>query len=970
MRTSLFTFLLILISATLFAQSQEYIYLSGRVKDDLTKTDLTNAYCILFDSVGEPRDSIQCNRGIHIVNGERVPMAIYGFPVTKADSTYVFDIVCEGYEPQTIVYKVEKVGRREERREIPMTFLKRAPIKLGEVTVKASKVKFYNKGDTLVFNADAFNLAEGSMLDGLISQLPGVELNEDGQIKVNGEYVESLLLNGKQFLDGNNQLMLENIAAYTVKNVEVYRGQTDKQKWENDTTQLALTMDVKLKKEYNVGWLINAQGGGGTEGLYMGRLFASWFNPNSNVTLLGNINNLNDNRKPGKSDSWTPDRMPSGTRTYKMGAINYDHRTGDETFSINGHATFEQTTTNNSTTTARTNFFNTGDTYENSWRRNYDRDMKAETRHYVNWHNDKSWFGAMAVGRYKRRDTHGDNLSGSFTQEQKDLTFSALEALYTATSQETLDAVINRANTRSQGKSREYEIQVFPGFTWKVPRTGDRINDEFGVKYINKKDNNWRDYVINYGADPTPAVRKLQYIDNQPNHTLTLMNSLEYSLDLSRCRLSIEYDYRFEDTWRDSRTFALDRLTEMGIFGELPEGYTATLDPDNSYTSHQMRNKHSVRIHFSYGHWNNKNENLFNMVLAPELGLTHDHMDYRRAGILYPIRRDFKTLTLGRYGANFDYMMKAYGEGRRRQHAHYLNLSFEATPKTPNLLDLVDIVNDSDPLNISEGNSGLRPQTEFKNKFSWRFNPNRAEHRLSNMVNLSANFTHDAIVRGYTYDSSTGVRHNRSYNVQGNRSFMASNFFNLSFGKRDCLTLSLNTSATSSRYVDMIGLNTDTPTRSKVDNIFLNQRLDLMWNFGKQTLRVQGAVTQRHSSSDREDFRVIDAQTYQAGLIGQFRLPAGFGIDTDLTLYTRRGYGVKELDTSDLIWNIRCSWTPKKSHWSVFLDGFDLLHQLSNVNYGISATGRTVSYTNALPRYFLLTAQYRLSLQPKLSKKK
>ncbi|MDE5750883.1 MAG: hypothetical protein K2H87_08995, partial [Duncaniella sp.] len=121
MRTSLFTFLLILISATLFAQTQDYIYLSGRVKDALTKTDLTNAYCILFDSVGEPRDSIPCNRGIRIVNGERVPMAMYGFPVAKADSTYVFDIVCEGFEPQTIVYKVENVGRREERREIPMT---------------------------------------------------------------------------------------------------------------------------------------------------------------------------------------------------------------------------------------------------------------------------------------------------------------------------------------------------------------------------------------------------------------------------------------------------------------------------------------------------------------------------------------------------------------------------------------------------------------------------------------------------------------------------------------------------------------------------------------------------------------------------------------------------------------------------------------------------------------------------------
>lgn len=64
--------------------------------------------------------------------------------------------------------------------------------------MKASKVKFYNRGDTLVYNADAFNLAEGSMLDALIQQLPDVELKDNGNIYVNGKYVEELLLNGKQ----------------------------------------------------------------------------------------------------------------------------------------------------------------------------------------------------------------------------------------------------------------------------------------------------------------------------------------------------------------------------------------------------------------------------------------------------------------------------------------------------------------------------------------------------------------------------------------------------------------------------------------------------------------------------------------------------------------------------------------------------------------------------------------------------
>ena len=89
-------------------------------------------------------------------------------------------------------------------RNIPDIYLDRAPHKLREVEVTASKIKFYHRGDTIVYNADAFQLAEGSMLDALISQLPGVELSDNGRITVNGEFVESLLLNGKHFFDGNN----------------------------------------------------------------------------------------------------------------------------------------------------------------------------------------------------------------------------------------------------------------------------------------------------------------------------------------------------------------------------------------------------------------------------------------------------------------------------------------------------------------------------------------------------------------------------------------------------------------------------------------------------------------------------------------------------------------------------------------------------------------------------------------------
>lgn len=277
--------------------AENTLMLSGRVKEALNKTDLTQARVLLYDSAGNVCDTIRANQGLTYRNMQLDTLSFFYFSVPRVDSTYVFDVICEDYKTATISYDVKDVGRRENYRNIPVIYLERAPRQLKELTVTSTKIKFYNKGDTVVYNADAFQLAEGSMLDALIAQLPGVELNNDGQIKVNGEFVESLLLNGKEFLDGNNNLMLENIGAYTVKNIEVYEGQKKLAKMQGDmTAPKVLTMDVRLKREYSMGWLINAQGGYGTEDRYMGKLFASWFNATSRVTFLGNINNLNDNR--------------------------------------------------------------------------------------------------------------------------------------------------------------------------------------------------------------------------------------------------------------------------------------------------------------------------------------------------------------------------------------------------------------------------------------------------------------------------------------------------------------------------------------------------------------------------------------------------------------------------------------------------------------------------------------------------
>ncbi len=103
--------------------------------------------------------------------------------VPRAKGRYIILVSYPEYETEEVPLVIEHIGARENERKLPdVTLYKARSRKLDEMTVTASKVKFYHKGDTLVYNADAFSLAHGSMLDALVEQLPGVEIRDGGQI--------------------------------------------------------------------------------------------------------------------------------------------------------------------------------------------------------------------------------------------------------------------------------------------------------------------------------------------------------------------------------------------------------------------------------------------------------------------------------------------------------------------------------------------------------------------------------------------------------------------------------------------------------------------------------------------------------------------------------------------------------------------------------------------------------------------
>ena len=139
---------------------------------------------------------------------------------------YILRCMAVGYKTMYFPIHVKYTSAKT-KYDVGDFYLQESFVQLGEAVVKGTKIRMFYKGDTLVYNASAFHLPDGSMLNDLVAQLPGAEIR-DGNIYVNGRLVENLLLGGKDFFNGNPRAALASLPAYVAKNVkEQYDGELD-----------------------------------------------------------------------------------------------------------------------------------------------------------------------------------------------------------------------------------------------------------------------------------------------------------------------------------------------------------------------------------------------------------------------------------------------------------------------------------------------------------------------------------------------------------------------------------------------------------------------------------------------------------------------------------------------------------------------------------------------------------------------
>ena len=314
MKQKLFLLTIMVSTALTMSAQKRKISLWGHVYDHVTHHAISGAKATLMLADSTIVDSVTCG---YYTGGYYGTDANYCFSIPRKPQQYIIKVTHPDYDPCFVNYEVKKPGRNTFF-DAPWHYMNRkkntttdiaATHQLGEVVVKGTRIKMVYKNDTIVYNASAFQLPEGSMLDALVRQMPGVELKDDGSILVNGEKVDFLTLNGKDFFKGKNKVMLENLPMYAVENVKVYRKSTEKSEWlGREVEKKDFVMDVHLKREYNQGYMANAEAASGTKDRYTGRLFGLRFTDASRISAFVNTNNVNETRRPGQNGEWTPEK--------------------------------------------------------------------------------------------------------------------------------------------------------------------------------------------------------------------------------------------------------------------------------------------------------------------------------------------------------------------------------------------------------------------------------------------------------------------------------------------------------------------------------------------------------------------------------------------------------------------------------------------------------------------------------------
>jgi len=849
-------------------------------------------------------------------------------------------------------------------------------IKLGTVTVKASLVKMVVDNDTIVYNAGAFQLAEGSMLDGLIKQLPGAEIR-DNQIYVNGEFVQSLLVNGKDFFKGDPAIALENLPAYMVNKIKVFRRETEEQQSsgmkvnENDKE---LVMDVRLKREFNTGWAANVQGGLGTDNRWLARLFALRFTTNSRFAIYGNMNNTNDNRNPGESTDWKQDFIYDGMSTRKKGGAMWSLSIPKQKMDLGLELHAQHKDVNTESKGSRLRYLQNSDV----WSRSHNTGKLCEDIINANGHfqwradlfGDVSFFRFEPKLEYLNQKSNSLSMQAQLNREPYErYRGAAVDSIFLYGGSSALtQSIVNRVENEGKGDRNRLRTNGYwyasPGF----PLPGNWfVKWEGNYAYENNKEKNYSLYNLTY---PNGSV------DNVFHHNYIYMRSHNYDYDIKThlhdrmefkegfrtLTFGLIHTYRQQYTTGDRNRYLLEKLTDWSqsagkAIDDLPstrDEMQLAIDTQNSYNSALFTGTNTFDIWTSFKGYkdigtdgDHNYVNIFNFSFHLPIRLQNDRLNYKRD--ILNIRNRHRHLTFFEPNASIE----IFG----------YNLSWSLTHDAPDMLYLLPIRDDTDPLNISTGNENLRDT--HHHRFAFRKEWKQQQLGSTSSFNINWHIMQNAIAMGRTYDSQTGVTTYQPDNVNGNWTLSATYRLNRPLDKAKRLFLSNATTVGYANSADLVSTDLPYAVRSSVRNANASEELSLSYKIKQYAFGGRFGVNWINAHSDRQNFETVNCENWLLGANAVIPLPWKMQLAADFSATLRTGYNDPNMNEAAFVCNARLSRSFFHGKLTMILDGFDIFNGIKDIRRTINEQGRTETWYNSVHRYVMLHAFYKFAKKPK-----
>jgi hypothetical protein len=233
---------------------------------------------------------------------ESLDSSMHAFGMSNEDGLFQIDIEEAGnytlqfsYIGYESTYLPLQNDWKSKKITIPPVQLKRASVEIREVTVETERIPMGIKGDTIVYDAKAFSTREGATVEDLLKNLPGIQVDRDGNIKAQGEEVRKVLVDGKEFFGNDPKIATKNLEAEAIDKVEVFDKKSETAEFTGiDDGQEEKTLNLKLKEGYKNGGFGKAEVKGGTRETYYGKLNYNMFNSSSQLSFIGNSNNINE----------------------------------------------------------------------------------------------------------------------------------------------------------------------------------------------------------------------------------------------------------------------------------------------------------------------------------------------------------------------------------------------------------------------------------------------------------------------------------------------------------------------------------------------------------------------------------------------------------------------------------------------------------------------------------------------------